>query len=58
MAKDTQASMLLSSDFKFIEQTLIDMGLGEKWISWFRMLYKNPVYKIRVNGHCSDFYST
>ncbi len=65
MAKGTQTSMLLSLDaekafdrvdWQFLEQTLIEMGFSEKFIFWFRLLYKNPKSKIRVNGHCSDFF--
>ncbi len=65
MAKDAQMSMLLSLDaekafdrvdWRFLEQTLIEMGFGEKFASWFRLLYKNPKSKIRVNGHCLDFF--
>lgn len=65
MAKGAQTSMLLSLDaekafdrvdWQFLEQTLIEMGFGEKFASWFRLLYKNPKSKIRVNGHCSEFF--
>lgn len=51
MAKDNQTSMLLSLDaekafdqvdWQFLEQTLIEMGFGEKFTAWFRLLYKNP----------------
>ena len=65
MAKGTQTSMLLSLDaekafdrvdWQFLEQTLIEMGFSEKFTFWFRLLYKKPKSKFRVNGHCSDFF--
>lgn len=65
MAKGTYPSMLLSLDaekafdrvdWQFLEYTLIEMGFGEKFTDWFRLLYRNPKSKIRVNGHCSDFF--
>lgn len=66
MVKGTQTSMLLSLDaekafdrvdWQFLEQTLREMGFSEKFIFWFRLLYKNPKSRVRVNGHCSDFFS-
>lgn len=39
-------------DWKYLECTIVEMGLGEKFVDWFRLLYKNPRSKVRVNGHC------
>lgn len=66
MAKNTQPSMLLSLDaekaldrvhWQYLEQTLIEMGFGEKFVSWFQLLYKKPKSKLRVNGHCSEYFN-
>lgn len=66
MAKNTQPSMLLSIeaekvfdrvDWKFLERTLIEMGFEKIFVSWFQLLYKKPKSKLRVIGHCSEFFN-
>lgn len=44
-------------DWDFLQQTLRHMGFNETFISWVQTLYKNPKSRVRVNGHCSDFFS-
>lgn len=43
-------------DWLFLEQTLIEMGFGEKFVEWFNILYKESKSRIRVNGQCSKFF--
>lgn len=58
-------SMLLSLDAEkafdrldlfFLQQTLRNMGFNETFIKWIKMFYKNPISRVRVNGHCSHFF--
>ncbi len=43
------------ADWLFLEQTLLEMGFGEKFANWINLLYRDPKSKVRINGHCSDF---
>lgn len=64
-AKRTTPSMLLSLDaekafvrldWSFLQQTLRCMGFNDTRINWIRLFYKNPKSRVRVNGHCSNFF--
>lgn len=60
--REKQTSMPLSLDAEkafdrlFLEQTLIDMGFGEKFVTWIRLLSKDLRTKVRTNGYCSDLF--
>lgn len=43
-------------DWLFLEQTLLEMGFEEKFVTWVNMLYKESKSRIRVNGQCSKFF--
>ena len=43
-------------DHAFLEQTLSHMGFNDRFIQWFRVFYKNPKSRVRVNGCCSNFF--
>ena len=64
-AKRDTPSMLLSLDaekafdrvdWTFLQQTLRYMGFNNTFVKWIGIFYKNPRSKVRVNGHCSDFF--
>lgn len=64
-AKRTTPSMLLSLDaenafdrvdWSFLQQTLRCMGFNDTLINWICLFYKNPKSRVRVNGHCSNFF--
>ncbi len=59
------SSMLLSLDAEkefdrvdwvFLEQTLDYMGFHDTFVKWVKVFYKNPKSRVRVNGHCSEFF--
>lgn len=63
--KNKRNAMLLSLDAEkafdrvdwlFLEQTLMEMGFGEKLVTWINILYKESKSRIRVNGQCSNFF--
>lgn len=43
-------------DWLFLEQSLKHMGFTDLFIGWIKIFYKNPKSRVRVNGHCSDFF--
>lgn len=58
-----QSSMLLSIDaekafdrvdWRYLEYTLIKMGVHLDFISWIKVLYMSPSSRVRVNGHTSE----
>ena len=64
-AKSDTPSMLLSLDaekafdrvdWTFLEQTLSYMGFNDMFVKWIKIFYKNPRSRVRVNGHCSEFF--
>ena len=32
------------------------MGFNAAFINWIKILYRNPKSRVRINGHCSDFF--
>lgn len=40
-----------------MEQTLIEMGIGETFVQWINLLYKDSKSIIRVNDQCSKFFN-
>jgi len=67
IGKDSKTpSMLLSLDAEkafdrvdwvFLEQTLNYMGFHDTFVKWVKIFYKNPKSRVRVNGHCSEFFN-
>lgn len=64
-AKRNTSSMLLSLDaekafdrvdWTFLEQTLRYMGFNDSFVNWIKTFYKKPRSRVRVNGHCSEFF--
>ncbi len=55
-------SMLLSLDaekafdWTYLKQTLAHMGFHDTFIRWIQIFYHNPKSRVRVNGHCSEFF--
>ncbi|KAM7369499.1 hypothetical protein PAMP_000739 [Pampus punctatissimus] len=43
-------------DWTFLEQTLSRMGFNDVFVRWIKTFYKSPRSRIRVNGHCSEFF--
>ena len=43
-------------DWTFLEQTLSKMGFNDIFVRWIKTFYRNPRSRIRVNGHCSEFF--
>ena len=43
-------------DWTFLEQTLSKMGFNDIFVRWIKTFYKNPRSRVRVNGHCSEFF--
>lgn len=43
-------------DWAFLQQTLKHMGFNDTFIKWIQIFYKDPRSRVRVNGHCSDFF--
>lgn len=65
-AKRKTPSMLLSLDaekafdrldWTYLKQTLAYMGFHDTFIRWIQIFYHNPKSRIRVNGHCSEFFN-
>lgn len=65
-AKRDVPSMLLSLDSEkafdrvdwvFLQETLSSMGFDQKFIDWIKVFYMNPKSRVRVNGHCSEFFN-
>ena len=44
-------------DWTFLQRTLSHMGFGQTFINWVKVFYNNPRSRVRVNGHCSDFFA-
>ncbi len=43
-------------DWVFLERTLDYMGFHETFVKWVKVFYKNSKSRVRVNGHCSEFF--
>lgn len=61
----TQTSMLISLeaekafdrvDWVYLQQTIINMGFGDKFVRWIKLFYQDPRSRVRVNGHCSELF--
>lgn len=43
-------------DWTYLNQTLAYMGFHNTFIKWIQIFYQNPKSRVRVNGHCSEFF--
>ena len=44
-------------DWSFLFKIISEMGFGDSFIKWIRLLYTNPRCSFMVNGHISPFFS-
>lgn len=64
--RQQKTSMLISFDarkafdtvnWNFLYKTLSAVGFHSQFVSWIRVIYKNPKARVRVNGCCSEFFT-
>lgn len=44
-------------DWAFLQHTLRQMGFNDIFLRWVQTFYKCPRSRVRVNGHCCEFFS-
>ena len=46
-----------SVEWEFLWQVLVRFNFGPKFISWVKLLYRNPSVRVRMNGMLSPLFS-